>query len=150
MRGIASLSVRAQRATRPGQLFRRFRVRALRLIEPSTVTGEPFALVASVVSVVVLGLLATHTTTVPYGAVVVPVLIAGLFLRTKASLVVDLAMVAVLVRAAIINGIHTNGEGHLRLGVLLVILITSSFAHIIAASRERLGVQGLRGDAMLA
>jgi hypothetical protein len=126
------------------------RARALRLAEPSTVTGEPFALVAAVASVVVLGLLATHTTTVPYGAVVVPVLIAGLFLTTKALLVVDLAMIAVLVRASIVNGVSPTGNEDLRVGVLLVILITSGFAHIIAASRERLGVQGLRGDAMLA
>src|SRR6185312_15443943 len=44
---------------------------------------------------------------------------------------------------------HSQGGG-LRIGVLLVVIITAGFAHVIAASRERLGVQGLRGDAMLA
>jgi hypothetical protein len=127
----------------------RMRVRARRLVEPSTVTSEPAALLICVGSVIALGLLATHSMSVPYGSVVVPILVGGLFLRTKALLVVDLAAVALLVRALIVNGVEPGDNG-LSIGVLLVILITASFAHIIAASRERLGVQGLRGDAMLA
>ncbi|MFL6239244.1 MAG: PP2C family protein-serine/threonine phosphatase [Actinomycetes bacterium] len=136
-------TLRLERATRP------LRMRLLRLVEPNTATEEPVALVLAVGAVVAIGLVAPHTTTVPYGTVVVPVLVAGLFLRTKSLLVVDLATAAVLIRASIMNGVQLGGSG-LRLGVLLVIVITAAFAHVMAASRERLGVQGLRGDAMLA
>ena len=121
-----------------------------RLVQPTSVTGEPVALVMAVASVVAIGLLATrYTGVVPYGGVVVPVLVAGLFLRTRELAVVDLATAAVLVRAGIIHDVGVTRRG-LRLGVVAVIVVTAGFAHLIAASRERLGVQGLRGDAMLA
>src|SRR5581483_6850261 len=110
----------------------------------------PVALAAAAAAVIALGLLATHTTAVPYNSVVVPVLVAGLFLRTKSLLVVDLATVGVIIRAAVTNGIHVNDPGSLRVGTLLVIAITTAFAPVIAASREGLGLQRLRGDAMLA
>jgi hypothetical protein len=72
-----------------------------------------------------------------------------LFLRTRSLLFVDTVTAGVLLHAAITGGIHVEGT-HLRIGQLLVIAITAAFAHVLAASRERLGVQGLRGDAMLA
>jgi hypothetical protein len=144
------IAVGAQRGARQAVMLRRLRRRLVRLAEPSTVSGEPIALVASVASVVVIGLLATHfKNVVPYGAVAIPVLVAGMFLRTRALAVVDLATVAVIIRAGILNGFGVTGGG-LRLGLLIVITVTMVFAHVIAASRERLGVQGLRGDAMLA
>jgi hypothetical protein len=122
----------------------------IRFIEPDTPNVEPVVLVAAALGVIVLGLFATRTTAVPYNAVVVPVLLAGLFLRTKSLLIVDIATLGVVVAAAIVDGIHVRDAGTLRVGTLLVIAITTAFAHVIAASRERLGVQGLRGDAMLA
>jgi hypothetical protein len=140
--------VTAQLLSHATRLARRARLRLVRLIEPNTQSAEPVALVASVAGVVAIGFAATETTAVPYGAIVVPVLAASLFLRTKSLLVVDFATAVLVVRAIAINGLHaTTG---LRIGSLLIIVITTVFAHGLVASRERLGVQGLRGDAMLA
>src|SRR5437764_8147394 len=115
-------------AIRRARIARRVRRGAVKLIEPSSPQAEPVALVGAVVATVVIGVAATHMRTIPYSGVVVPVLVAGLFLRTKALFVVDLALVAVLIRAAVIQGVSPDGDG-IRVGQLVVIVITAAFAH---------------------
>jgi hypothetical protein len=146
---IASDLVESRAVRRHVRLLRRARARLVRFIEPSTLTSQPITVAAAVVAVAVIGVLATHTASVPYSAVVLPILVAGLFLSPNALLVVDLAIVGVVLRAAVMEGVGNSGPA-IRPAVLIIIVATAAYAHVIAASRERLGVQGLRGDAILA
>ena len=125
---------------------RRARSRLGRLLSPNTEVNEPLVLTLAVASVVAIGLLATkYVGTVPLGGIVVPTLVAGMFLRTRSLVFLDAASAAVIIYSFARNGI-TSG----RVGIALVIAITAAFAHLVAASRQRLGLQGLRGDTMLA
>jgi hypothetical protein len=142
------MSRRGGRArTQLGQVWpRRLRSRVHRLLTPTTLVNEGTVLTIAVAAVVAIGLLATQFVgTVPLGGIVVPILVAGLFLRTRSLLFLDAAATAVVVYAFVRSG-TTSG----RIGIVLVIAVTAAFAHLMAASRERLGLQGLRGDAMLA
>ncbi len=81
---------------------------------------------------------------VPAGTLVLPLLASGALVprRTVLALVV-LAAVAVGSELARVGwtGVHA--------GTLVVLALTAAFAYRAASSRERLGVQGMRGEAML-
>jgi hypothetical protein len=128
-----------------GNLVRKVRSLIRRLLSPNTEVNEPVVLSLAVACVVTIGLLATrYVGTVPLGGIVVPTLVAGLFLRTRSLVVLDAAAAAVIIYSFVHNDV-TSG----RVGIALVIAITAGFAHLMAASRQRLGLQGLRGDTML-
>ncbi|MDX6285864.1 MAG: hypothetical protein QOG53_1349 [Frankiales bacterium] len=117
-----------------------------RLLSPNTEVNEPVVLTLAVAAVVTIGVLATeYVGTVPLGGIVVPTLVAGMFLRTRSLVFLDAASAAVVIYYFVQNG-FTSG----RVGITLVIAITAAFAHLMAASRQRVGLQGLRGDTMLA
>jgi hypothetical protein len=80
----------------------------------------------------------------PAGALVLPLLAAGMLVPRRTVLVLN-----VLAAGALAIEIARTGWDGVRAGTLVVLAITAAFAYRLASNRERLGVQGMRGEAML-
>ncbi|HUA43261.1 MAG TPA: PP2C family protein-serine/threonine phosphatase [Streptosporangiaceae bacterium] len=76
------------------------------------------------------------------GVMILPILAGGLLLRPRALRVLFLVVAAMLTYDWL-NG-RTAG-----LGIIATIVITALFAYLLARTRAKLGIRGLRGDRML-
>ena len=75
------------------------------------------------------------------GVMILPILAGGLLLWPRAlRIFFGFAAVAV---------IYDVAEGKAGAGIVATIVLTAAFADVLARTREKLGVQGLRGDRML-
>jgi hypothetical protein len=81
---------------------------------------------------------------VPPGSVALPVLAGGLLLRRRALALVVLITAVGLGYDTLILGWHV-----IRVGQVVVVAVIAVFGFRLAAQRETLGVQGLRGESML-
>jgi hypothetical protein len=77
----------------------------------------------------------------PAGAMILPIMAGGLLLWPRALL----ALFGV-VAAMLAYGVVDSRVGP---GIIATIVATAAFAHVLAGTRAKLGVQGLRGDQML-
>jgi Stage II sporulation protein E (SpoIIE) len=75
------------------------------------------------------------------GVMILPILAGGLLLWPRA-----LHILFVFVAAAVIYDVVKGKAGA---GIIATIVLTAVFADVLARTREKLGVQGLRGDQML-
>jgi Stage II sporulation protein E (SpoIIE) len=75
------------------------------------------------------------------GVMILPILAGGLLLWPRA-----LRIFFVFAGAAVI---YDAVEGKAGAGIVATIVLTAAFADVLARTREKLGVQGLRGDQML-
>jgi len=75
------------------------------------------------------------------GVMILPILVGGLLLWPRA-----LRIFFVFAAAALIYDVI---EGKAGAGIVATIVLTAAFADVLARTREKLGVQGLRGDRML-
>jgi hypothetical protein len=93
--------------------------------------------------VVAIGVAAGRTSSdwVSPGVLILPILAGGLLLWPRALRVLFVVAAAVL---AYDWAEHKAGPG-----ILATIVITAAFAYVLARTRAKLGVQGLRGDQML-
>jgi hypothetical protein len=108
-------------------------------------TRDRNALVGLIVITAALAISApTSQTWFSPSAVVLTVLAGGLILRLRSLGVLLGVVAAALVYDAIAVGFHKVGAG-----VIATILITALLAIVLARSRQRLGVKGLRGEQML-
>jgi hypothetical protein len=106
---------------------------------------DGFALLALVVATLLIGFGTTHYPQwVPPASVVVVILIGGFTLSPR-SLVLLLAVVA----GELAWLIGHNGLESVRPGNLVVVATTAIVVLLVARSRARLGVQGMRGESML-
>src|SRR6266496_2688279 len=75
------------------------------------------------------------------GVMILPILAGGMLLWPRALLIL-FGVVAVTLAYDVIKG--RAGPG-----IIATIVVTAAFAHVLARTRAKLGVQGLRGDQML-
>ena len=75
------------------------------------------------------------------GVMILPILAGGLLLWPRA-----LRILFAFVAAAVIYDVVKGKAGA---GIVATIVLTAAFADVLARTREKLGVQGLRGDQML-
>jgi hypothetical protein len=75
------------------------------------------------------------------GVMILPILVGGLLMWPRA-----LRMYFVVVAASISYDVAEDKAGA---GIVATIVLTAIFADVLARTREKLGVQGLRGDRML-
>jgi len=109
--------------------------------------ADPLLFLACVAAIVVFGAISGRGNGyVPLGAIALPFLVGALFLSTRALVFLDVVAAAMLIYVIAKLGMGPNGA---RLGSVIVVGLTAAFAHIVARSRERLGVKGLRGETML-
>ncbi len=92
---------------------------------------------------VVIGVAAVHISEWWFspGAMILPILAGGLLLMPRA-----LRILFVVVAAMICYDVLDDRAGP---GIIATIVITAVFADVLARTRAKLGVQGLRGDQML-
>jgi hypothetical protein len=76
------------------------------------------------------------------GVLILPILAAGLLLWPRALLIL-FGLVAVMVAYDWLNGDKAG------LGIIATIVLTAAFAAVLARTRAKLGMKGLRGDHML-
>jgi hypothetical protein len=106
---------------------------------------DGFALLALVAATLLIAVGTTNLPEwVPPASVVVVILIGG-FILSPRSLVLLLLVVA----GELLWLIGNNGLSSVRQGNLLVAAVTAIVVLLLARSRARLGVQGLRGESML-
>jgi len=106
---------------------------------------DGFALLALVAATLVIGVATTtYPQWVPPASVVIVILIGGFTLSPR-SLVLLLAVVVGELAWLIGHG----GLASVRQGNLIVVALTAMIVLLLARSRARLGVQGLRGESML-
>ena len=100
------------------------------------------AAVLAVVTVVI-GVAAVHVSQSWFspGVMILPVLAGGLLLRVRALRI--LFVIIALTTA------YDTFKGRAGPGIVATIVVTAAFAHVLARTREKLGVRGLRGDRML-
>src|SRR5512144_1108336 len=124
--------------------FRRLAARALRR---GLLTSDRVTLPLLMTLTLAIGVLATVVGPgwMPPSSVVLNLLAGGLFLRTRSLWVLDAAVIVSLLYVG-----WRLGFGEVRPGLFLVVVLTAIFAHVFAGTREALGVQGLRGESMLA
>jgi stage II sporulation SpoE-like protein len=125
----------------------RARLARERLLSPRSLTSDPVVLVASSAVIVACGVAQVALKGyIPMSALTVPFLIAALLLGTRALIFLDVVAAATTLFIIVRLGIGPHGA---RIGAAMVIAATAGFAHLISGSRERLGVKGLRSEAML-
>jgi hypothetical protein len=89
-----------------------------------------------------VGALETSADWLAPGVMILPVLLGGLLLWPRALRIL-FCLVAVMLA---IDWIYGKRAG---LGIVVAIVITALFAELLARTRAKLGIQGLRGDRML-
>jgi Stage II sporulation protein E (SpoIIE) len=99
-----------------------------------------FVLSALVIAIAVAGVHVSVWWFSP-GVMILPILAGGLLLWPRA-----LHIFFVFVAAAVIYDVVKGKAGA---GIIATIVLTAVFADVLARTREKLGVQGLRGDQML-
>ena len=77
----------------------------------------------------------------PPGAMILPIMAGGLLLWPRALLILFGVVAATLA--------YDVPGGRAGPGIIATIVVTAAFAHVLARTRKKLGVQGLRGDQML-
>jgi Stage II sporulation protein E (SpoIIE) len=77
----------------------------------------------------------------PPGAMILPIMAGGLLLWPRALLILFGVVAATLA--------YDVAGGRAGPGIIATIVVTAAFAHVLARTRKKLGVQGLRGDQML-
>jgi hypothetical protein len=77
----------------------------------------------------------------PAGVMILPIMAGGLLLWPRALLILFGVVAAMLAYDVV--------EGRAPPGIIATIAITAAFAFVLARTRAKLGVQGLRGDQML-
>ena len=97
-------------------------------------------LAAITVGIGIAGVHVSHSWFSP-GVMILPILAGGLLLWPRALLIL-FGVVAVMLAYDVIDG--RAGPG-----IIATIVVTAAFAHVLARTRAKLGVQGLRGDQML-
>ncbi|HEY2576927.1 MAG TPA: PP2C family protein-serine/threonine phosphatase [Streptosporangiaceae bacterium] len=99
-----------------------------------------FALALVTVAIVVL---AVHVSVWWFspGVVILPILAGGLLLFPRA--------LRILFGVVIAGLIYDTAEGKAGPGIIATIVVTAVFADVLARTREKLGMQALRGDQML-
>ncbi len=92
---------------------------------------------------IVIGVAAVHVSESWFapGAMILPVLAGGLLLRVRALRIL-FCLVALMLAYDVMDG--RAGPG-----IIATIVIVAVFADVLARTREKLGVRGLRGDQML-
>ena len=75
------------------------------------------------------------------GVMILPILAGGLLLWPRA--------LRIFFGFAAVALIYDVAEGKAGAGIIATIVLTAAFADVLARTREKLGVQGLRGDRML-
>jgi tetrahydromethanopterin S-methyltransferase subunit F len=98
---------------------------------------------ALAVATVVIGVAAVHVSESWFspGVMILPVLFGGLLLRVRALRI--LFVIVALTTA------YDTFEGRAGPGIIATIVVTAAFADVLARTRQKLGVRGLRGDRML-
>ena len=126
---ITSRSRRGRRWTRVGRLL----------------TSEPVILVALCVAVVLITVGAVASEQIlPISALVLPLLLGGLWLRPQAYIALMVVVAAALVVIAVALPFNSP-----RFFAYVVVVITGVLLFSSTRSRARLGVTGLRGETML-
>jgi hypothetical protein len=120
---------------------------AIRAVRTGLLTSDRVTLPLLVTLTLAVGVLSTVVgpAWMPPSSVVLNLLAGGLFLRTRSLWVLDAAVIVALLFAASRLGLDA-----IRPGLFIVVVLTAIFAHVFADTRETLGVQGLRGESMLA
>jgi len=106
---------------------------------------DGFALLVLVAVVVVMGLATSKVPNwVPPASVVLVVLLGGFMLSVR-----SLIFLLIVVAGELVWLIGHDGIRNVRQGNILIIAVTAVVVVVLARSRARLGVQGLRGESML-
>ena len=134
----------------PTRSARRGRQRALRLLHSLRIhltrqfitRNRRVAFVLSVVTIVI-AVASVHVSAWWFspGVMILPILAGGLLLWPRALRIYFGFAAAAL--------IYDMFEGRAGAGIVATIVLTAIFADVLARTREKLGVQGLRGDRML-
>jgi stage II sporulation SpoE-like protein len=135
-------------ARRPPSPLDRLRGRLSRRALTHVLSAEATVLLLSTAAIV--GFAATQVKfnggLIPLAAISVPFLAAALLLSPRALVFLDAVAAAATIFVIVRLGIGPHGA---RIGSAIVITLTALFAHVVAWSRQRLGVKGLRSEAML-
>lgn len=109
--------------------------------------SQAYVLPALLASVVVLTVLAAQVDEqiVPASLLVLPVLAGGLLAVRRR----DIVVVALAASAGFLSVAGLRGASAVRVPNLLLLVSVGWVAYVLVASRERLGVTGLRGETML-
>jgi len=112
-----------------------------------SLNADPLVFLGCIAATIAMGLInGANQGVVPMGSLVLPFLVGALFLSPRAIVFLDVVAAAMTAYIIARLGIGPNGA---RIGTAVVIALSATFAHVVAGSRERLGVKGLRGEAML-
>jgi hypothetical protein len=92
---------------------------------------------------VLIGFFAVHVSVWWFspGVMILPILAGGLLLRVRALRILFVVVAA----TTLYDGIKDRAGA----GIIATIMITAAFADVLARTREKLGMQGLRSDRML-
>ncbi|MBO0777069.1 MAG: serine/threonine-protein phosphatase [Actinobacteria bacterium] len=128
---------------RPARAARRAISRAAGVIRRQLITRNRRAAIALAVITVVIGMAAVRVSEWWFspGVMILPVLAGGLLLWPRALRIL-FGVVAVMLAYDTMK----NSAGA---GIIATVVITGIFADVLARTRKKLGMQGLRGDQML-
>ncbi|SDR33078.1 PP2C family protein-serine/threonine phosphatase [Thermostaphylospora chromogena] len=123
-----------------------FLVRIVRFLRRGPLARDRNLLITLVVLTLLIGVLAARTTTEWFSPslLILVTLVGGLQLRLRSLAVLLAAAVVSLVYVGVVRGFLYIGPG-----LLVTMGFTAVLALLMSRTRGKLGVQGLRGDAML-
>jgi len=123
----------------PRAVIRRLRALALRQF----ITHNRRVAAGLALATIVIGVAAVHVSVWWFspGVMILPILAGGLLLRVRA--------LRILFGVVALTIAYDTWDNRAGAGIIATIVVTAAFADVLARTREKLGMQGLRADKML-